>query len=309
MQHTRRDGILFIIASVTGYACLPVFTKNLLARGLEPLDIAVWRYLFTVPIFWLIVIGRDQRSKRAAVSKPLPRLRVLLMGVLLGFAALTAFFGLERMPSGTFVVLFYSYPAMVAVLQAIMGERLSLQAWIAFGLTLVGIALTAPDFSAGFNGDNLPGVLWALIDALIVAVYVIVSSRLLRGYPDIVRASAWTVSGALLVLVAMALLYGVVTPQGDAWLYLIGLALVSTVLPVFALNSGIQKLGATRAAIIGTFEPVLTALLALIFLGERMLPIQLLGGAVIIASVILLEIRHSSAESEADGIQPVPIGD
>ena len=241
MQHTRRDGIIFIFASVTGYSFLPVFTKNLLARGLEPLDIAVWRYLFTVPIFWLIVIGRDRRGKRAGASKPLPRLRVLGMGVLLGFAALTAFFGLERMPSGTFVVLFYSYPALVAVLQAIMGERLSLQAWFALGLTLVGIALTAPDFSAGFSGDNLPGVLWALVDALIVAIYVIVSSRLLRGYADIVRASAWTVTGALLVLVAMALLYGVVTPQGDAWLYLIGLALVSTVLPVFALNSGIRS--------------------------------------------------------------------
>ena len=84
-------------------------------------------------------------------------------------------------------------------------------------------------------------------------------------------------------------------------------------LPVFALNAGIQKLGATRAAIIATFEPVLTAVLALIFLGEVMLPIQWLGGAVIIASVILLQIRHASVEIDADaeakGIQPTRIGD
>ena len=45
-----------------------------------------------------------------------------------------------------------------------------------------------------------------------VAVYFIVSSRLLRGYPDMVRASAWTVTGALVVLVVLALVRG----AGDA---------------------------------------------------------------------------------------------
>jgi drug/metabolite transporter (DMT)-like permease len=292
MRHDRRDGILFIILSVTGYACLPVFTKNLLARGLEPLDIAVWRFLFTVPIFWLLVVARGERK-----HQPLPRLRVLAMGALLAIAALTAFFGLERLPSGTFVVLVYTYPAMVAILEALMGERLSIQAWIALGLTMVGIALTAPDFSAGLNGDNLPGVLWALFDALIIAIYMITSSRLLRGYSDMVRASAWTVTGALLVLLVMMLVRGLAMPPSDAWIYLIALALVSTVMPVFALNSGIQKLGSTRASIIATFEPALTALLALIFLGERMEQMQLLGGAVIIASVILLEIRRPPVDN------------
>ena len=67
-------------------------------------------------------------------------------------------------------------------------------------------------------------------------------------------------------------------------------------LPVFALNAGIRKLGSTRAAIIATFEPLLTAVLALIFIGEVLLPIQWLGGAMIIASVIVLQLRRPSAE-------------
>jgi drug/metabolite transporter (DMT)-like permease len=287
MQRTQRDGVIYILLSVSGYACLPIFTKNLLARGLEPLDIAVWRFLFTVPVFWLLTLARGKRT-----SKPLPRVRVLLMGALLGLAAIMAFFGLERLPSGTFVVLVYTYPALVAIFEALMGERLGLHAWIALSLTLVGITLTAPDFSAGLSGDNLPGVLWALADALTVALYMIASSRLLRGYPDMVRASAWTVSGSLILLLVMVLPGGLALPQGDAWLYMVGLAVVSTIMPVFTLNTGIQKLGSTRASIIATFEPVLTTFLALIFLGERMLPIQVLGGALIIASVILLQIRR-----------------
>jgi drug/metabolite transporter (DMT)-like permease len=168
-------------------------------------------------------------------------------------------------------------------------------AWGALGLTLVGVALTAPDFSAGLSGSNLTGVLWALFDALVVAVYFIASSRLLRGNSDMLRANTWTVLGAFLLLAALALPNGMALPPGEAWIYLIALTLVSTVLPVFGLNAGIQKLGSTRASIIATFEPVLTIIVATIFLGERMLPIQVAGGALIVVSVILLQLRRSVA--------------
>ncbi|MFN8451077.1 MAG: DMT family transporter [Anaerolineae bacterium] len=292
MQHNQRDGIFLIALSVIGYSFLPVFTKNLYARGVAPIDIAFWRFFLTVPTYWLIVLARGRRPLLSA-ARTLPRVRVMAMGTLLGIAALAAFFGLQYIPAGTFSVLFYSYPALVALIEAVLGERLSLQAWIALGLTLVGVVLTAPDFSAGFSGNNLPGILWALCDALVVAVYIIASSRLLRGYPDMVRAGAWTVTGALVVLSGLALLHGLSIPQGTAWLYLLALTLISTVMPVFGLNAGIQKLGSTRAAIVATFEPVLTALLALIFLGEVMLPIRWLGGAVIVVSVMLLQVRRA----------------
>ena len=79
-----------------------------------------------------------------------------------------------------------------------------------------------------------------------------------------------------------------------AWLLLLGLALVSTVMPVFSISHGLQRLGATRASILGTVEPVLTSLLAVIFLGDRIRPIQLLGGAFILASILILQARRSS---------------
>ncbi len=162
--------------------------------------------------------------------------------------------------------------------------------------------MTAPDFSAGFNGDNLPGVLLALADAFMVSIYFIVTSRLLRGDVDNVQSSAWTVSGALIVLALVALVRGVGVPQGITWLILGGMTLVSTILPIFMMNAGLQKLGATRTAIIATFEPLLTTVLAMIFVGEVMQPIQWLGGAVIIASVILLQIRRSDRLPVAEGI-------
>lgn len=284
-----RIGILYIFAAVLGYSFLPIFIDHLLDAGVKPLDIALWRYMIVTPVFWLLAFARPAAKVR------LPRMRVaLFLGPLLAVAAVVAFFGLDLIPPGTYVVIFYTYPAMVAIFALFMGERLSVWGWVALTLTLVGVGLSAPDFSEGMRGENLPGVLLALLNALVVAVYFVISNRLLRGRANtsaaVVRASAWTVSGTLLSLIGATLLTGFAVPQSqDVWANLVGLALVSTLLPIFALNIGIQKLGPTRAAIFGTVEPLTTSLLALIFLGQVMKPIQWVGGLVIVASVILLQ--------------------
>jgi drug/metabolite transporter (DMT)-like permease len=222
----------------------------------------------------------------------------MLLGTLLSVAALTAFFGLQRISAGTYVVIFYTYPAMTAVLLLLLGERLSGWGWAALALTLVGVVLTVPDFSEGLAGGNLIGVLLALLNALIVAIYFILNSRLLKGRSALVRAAALTTTGALAALVVVGVATGARLPAApEAWLYLVALAVVSTVLPIFTTNVGIQRLGPARAAILGSVEPLLTAFLALLLLGQTMAQIQWLGGLVIVASVILLQTlgaRHAS---------------
>jgi drug/metabolite transporter (DMT)-like permease len=130
---------------------------------------------------------------------------------------------LERIPVSTFIVLFYTFPAIVALLSAVMGERLPVLGWVALGLTLVGIALTAPDFSVGLSGNNIAGgVILSLINAFVVAVYFLISSALLRGHTDMARASAWSVTGAFLIFVVSILFRPVSVPRqpenGRFWL-------------------------------------------------------------------------------------------
>ncbi len=309
--HAQRDGMLLILASVTGYSMLPVFIKALQVAGLNPLDIATWRFALAAPLFWLMV-----RVLRTPVSsRSLPRWRLLAMGTLLAMAAVATFWGFERIPAGTFVVLFYTYPAIVAILSALMGERLPLVGWGALVLTTIGIVLTVPDFGQGIGNDNLVGVLLALFTAFVVAIYFILSGRLLRGHTALGAASAWSATGALLSLIilipfraaqvqgnflihlgeiafSMPLLAAQRANGAELWLRLLAIATVSTVLGGFFLTVGIQKIGAARASIIGTVEPILTLIFARVFLGEEMLPVQLIGGVFIVASVLLLQLGN-----------------
>jgi drug/metabolite transporter (DMT)-like permease len=290
----RYAGLVTMLVAVLGYSFLPVFTGKLDELGVQPVEIGLWRYALTVPIFWALVAWSSWRSRNAVATPPPPSGRRLpLLGVLLAAAALCAFFGLQRIPAGTYVVIFYTYPAVTALLALALGDRLSGWGWAALGLTLAGVALTVPDFSEGLAGGNFVGVLFALSNAVIVAVYFTLNGRMLRGQP-LVRAAALTTTGALITLALIGLVLGAGLPQEPmAWAYLAGMALVSTVIPIFMINVSIRRLGAARAAIVGSIEPLLTALLAMVFLGQMMAPIQWLGGLIIVASVVLLQTLGS----------------
>jgi drug/metabolite transporter (DMT)-like permease len=292
-QRAQRTGVLYILLAVLGYSFFPILTKKILGAGLAPLDLALWRFVFAAPAFWLIIA-----ALRLSVPEiPLPRYRLLLMGTLLAIAALTAILGLSSpIPASTYVVLFYTYPAMVALMSAIMGEPLSMTGWVALVMTLIGIGLTVPDFGQGLSSASVGGILLALINAAVVAVYFILNNRLLRPYTSpayLARASAWAVNGALVVMLGIGLTRAVKTPATiDIWVALVVVSLFCTVMPVFALTNGIQRLGPARASIMGTVEPVLTLIWSLLFLneGEQLKVVQFIGAAFIIGSVVLLQV-------------------
>ena len=156
-------------------------------------------------------------------------------------------------------------------------------------MTSSGIVLTLYGVGGGFASIGGEGVLVALLNAFFIALYFLVNNHVMRDHQSLERAGAWAITGALLVILPVSLLAMVTfPPDALSWVLLTALALCSTVMPIFMYMTGIKRLGASRAAILSTSEPVLTALLALLLLGEVMQPLQLPGGALILASILLL---------------------
>ena len=83
----------------------------------------------------------------------------------------------------------------------------------------------------------------------------------------------------------------------SGWAAVLAIALVSTVLAVGLFVVGLKHLGASRTALISTLEPVLTMLLAALFLAERLAPAQFVGGALVLAGALLLAFAPASASS------------
>ncbi|WP_286880180.1 DMT family transporter, partial [Cupriavidus sp. UBA2526] len=81
--------------------------------------------------------------------------------------------------------------------------------------------------------------------------------------------------------------------SAGGWLALVAIALVSTVLAILTFFAGLQRLGASKASMLSTLEPVVTVVLAAVLLGEHIGPTQAVGGGLILAGVLWLTRRAS----------------
>ena len=291
-----RSGVPYIIAGAMGYSLLPVWVRWLEPSGLTPLDLTFWRYLLAVPAVWAALA----LLRPAPPTKGLPYRGLLVVGMILACTALSAFIGLRLMPVPTYALLIYTYPAQVAIINYLRGERLSRRSWLALLTTSTGILLTLYGVEGGFGGIGLEGTLVAFFNALFIALYFLVNNHIMRDNEALQHAAAWATTGALIIILPFSLLAMItIPPDAHSWVLLTGLAVCSTVMPIFMYMYGIQRLGASRAAILSTSEPVLTSLLALLLLGEVLQPLQVPGGVLILLSIVLLRETDRPARARS----------
>ena len=304
MSTSERQGYLWILVAAAGFAFIPSIVKTVyLHSSFAPLDLALWRFALAVPMMWMLALLRNRaaggRSERVIMLR-----QSLLMGVIVSASVLLGFFALQRLPGSIYIVLFFTYPAFVVLLSRLLGERLQKRAFFALAMALIGVAMTVPDV-AGPDAIDLPGVALALGNAAVVAVYYLAVRRVLKGVDDVPRASAHIMVGALLILLLSLPLRGLQMPQNAATLLaLLLIAALGTVLPVYAVNIAIQRIGPARASLAGTIEPVLAMVVSMVLLGEAIVAVQWLGAALIVGSVVVLHLRPVRSASNSIAQSP-----
>ena len=172
-----RLGILYMLTSVIALGFTPSLVRKIYeASELTALQVSVWRFVLAAVMLWLFTKLNHReghpfsRRSRALLG------RAGTVGIFYGLAVVAFFSSLERIPVPVFILIFYSYPIIVAVLSRILGERLTGMFWPAALLTLGGVALTVV-----MEGEEaLVGALLALVSAYLIAQYFVVNQRILR---------------------------------------------------------------------------------------------------------------------------------
>jgi drug/metabolite transporter (DMT)-like permease len=190
---------------------------------------------------------------------------------------------------------------MVAVAAIAIGrERADARRFTALLLASGGLALVLANAQAG-TLDPL-GAALALAAALVYTSYILTSQGVAgRIAPTLLSALVCT--GAALTLTAGSWALGDLRPgavTAAGWGWLLSLAVVSTVVAVSLFFAGLKRVGPTSAAILSTAEPVVTVVLAFIVFGELLGPFQLLGGALVIAAVLVL-----ASHRPREAVEPV----
>lgn len=277
----RAGGIALIVASAASFGAMAIFARAAYDSGAEPVGVLAPRFAVAAAV--LVALARLRRT-------PWPRGRRLAGllaagGVGYTLQAITFFTALEHASAGLVALLLYLYPAIVTVLSVlVLGERMTRVRAAGVALALGGTALTI----GPVGGGSAFGIVLGVAAACIYSVYILVNTRLTAGV-DAIAAAAVVCTGAAASCLAIAALTGpgyAGTTRG--WLAVAAIAVVCTVVAITTFFAGLRRVGATDAAALSTFEPVVTVALAAVVLGERVSPGQLLGGGVILAAVVLL---------------------
>lgn len=287
----RITGILLIVISAASFGTLAIFGRFLYADGLDTFSMMFLRFSFAALLMAGILFLRRERLPRGKIL-----LQLIGMGAL-GYVGQSFSFlsAIKYASAGLVALLLYLYPMFVFILSVIfLHEKTAGVKILAIVLALVGTALTVDP-----AGGQLYGIVLAIAAALIYSVYIIVGTNVMKHVSAlqssfIIFASAATVYGGLTVWNGV---HFPVTSSG--WLGIAGIVLVATVIPVATFLAGLERIGPTNAAMLSTLEPVVTVLLAGLLFGERLQPITILGGALILIAVILL--TRSEIQQKATG--------
>ena len=202
------------------------------------------------------------------------------------------FAGLVYITASLERLLLFVYPTFAVLLSMFLfGDRLGRREVGALCLSYAGIALAFVG-EGEIGGSNLwAGGALILLAALTYATYLVFADAMIaRVGTNRLIALALTFAG-----LAVATQFVITRPvrvllvqPWQVYAYSLAIALLSTVAPTFLLGQGIQRIGASRAAITGTIGPVATIVLGVVVLGEPIGPFQVIGAVLVLGGVVAL---------------------
>ena len=282
-----------MLVSATCFGTLAIFAKFGYRAGFGPEQLLALRFI-TAAVGMLGVAAVARQNPLALPRRALGAL--LLLGVLYAGQAFTFFFALRTLPASLVELILYSYPALVALVAwALYRRRPPSLHLLALAVSFVGVALLLGGVTLAAGA----GLLFAIASPIVYTSYILAGDRLMSGVPAI-SAGALTLTGAALTWTIAASVTGHLQPPPNtvAWALLLGLALIPTMIASTTFLAALPLIGGGKAALLSTWEPVVTVTLAVILLGDRLRPLQLLGGLLVLLAVGGLQWRRRGRDEE-----------
>lgn len=275
-----------IITGIT-YGLNPLFAIPLMNKGASIASILFFRYSFAVIILGaFLLLGRQSFKvswKQAGI--------LLVLGLLYTASSLFLFEAYNYIASGLATTLIFLYPVLVAIIMVFLRVVPSLPVWIAIAATFVGVIIMTQ--GSGDKTISPIGVALSLASALVYALFIVIINR---------SKAIAEISNSLLTFYALTvgsiIFFGKAIVGGTAitnnitectdWLNLIGLALLPTIISTATLAIATRNIGATKASVLGVFEPVTAILVGTLMLGEPLTTNVILGIGIAIAAVTFM---------------------
>ncbi len=292
-QNENRIGYLLVALAAILFAISGACAKALFNAGITAYQLIQLRttLAFVGLIVWLAI--RYPRQLKISLTD-LPYFICLgFFGI--GAAQFFYLFAISKINVAAAILLHYTGPVFVALYSAlIQQQRMGSKALVAIVGTLVGSYLVVGAYDLEMLALNRVGIIGGILAAVAFAAYSLLSAYGMKKY------TPWTV--VLYGMLFAALIWHVLFPPMGAfrqaytlkqWSWILFIGLGGTIVPFGLYFEGIKRIKPTHASITATLEPIAAGVIAAIFLGELMAPLQIFGGVVVVASIVWLQITHA----------------
>ena len=263
--------------------------KRAFDLGVAPEILAEFRILFAFVVFLGLTLALRRRDLRTFTRADLPWLALFgLLGVMA--VQLVYYQAIQRIPVGVALVIEYTAPLLILGYWRARGRHVGLGLWSAGGLTLLGCYFVVGAYDAQLRQINAVGALLATVDAIILAAYFLLAERLVHRY------SSWALLCAGFGFASLA--WCVVRPPwtlpwselaGELGLDVLGVVVIATVVPYLFSVGAVRLIPAARVGLASTAEPVIAAIAAWLLIGESLQPLQVLGGLIVVAGILIAQ--------------------
>ena len=289
-----------VAVSATLFGLNGAVSKVALSSGLSSLRLSEARAAGACIALTLIALTRGTSALRVRRRELLPLALFGIVGV--AFVQLFYFLAIHRLPVGIALLIEYIGPVLVAIHARTFGhEHVRRRIWVALALSLTGLGLMVELWN-GLSLDAL-GVVYALVDAVIFAAYLLMAEREVQKREPIPLLAwgfffavvFWTIVQPWWSFPAHTAAH-TVSLQGrlaslhlPVWALVLWVIVLGSAVPFALIVGALRHITATQAGVTAMLEPVVATVAAWIWLNESLSATQLVGAAVVLCAIGLAQ--------------------
>ncbi|MGI9319260.1 MAG: DMT family transporter, partial [bacterium] len=202
-------------------------------------------------------------------------------------------------------MILYTYPTFVTLFGLWLFKiRVTGLTWIALIISYAGIGLIFLHDLNFYGTEVIRGALWIIASAVCFSLYLLFSKSLIQQLGSILFTCI-AMGGATLAISLHYVLVNFVfsgsemhhsVPNHSALGLILLMSIACTVIPSFMISAAIARIGASSTGIAGTFGPAMTAVFAVLLIGERFTVYHLIGTVLVVSAISLIALKRTDGQ-------------
>lgn len=288
-------GVILTMMSSASFGFLPIWAKHATSRGSNSITLLFFRFFIpTVLLFAYFLIKKVdfKVTKRQLIE--------LIVISVIGYvcATVTLSISYDYISSGLATTMHFIYPAVVTILMwLVYKEKMHFGKIASILFSICGIYFLI--YTKNVKIDPT-GAFLALISGAFYAVYVIgVDKTSVKELDIFVSTFYVSTICSICIFIFGYFFVGIKVPLDYAVFFDYGCAgIIGTLFGLVAFIQGVKIIGATNAAILSTFEPIVSVVMGILILNEKITISIVTGIVLIVISVILLTLTEKQSDTK-----------